>query len=189
MVVTTTVMDAGAKKWLQRTAAKNMWRCPRWYAVDDLIADGLMIWCRVVKKYEQDAGENLSRAHLMALFKTSFNNHLIWLSSKATKDRPTVSIHDIAPAIKEDECFDDWASIDMPSDMSDVAMMVAEAPALLKPLLNKLTTAISLPQLNKPYSVNRNGTRETLNDRLCNLVGLSPNIDLTTPLKNFLLNR
>lgn len=72
------IMDEGAAAWLQRTAAKNLWRVPDYYELDDLVSDGMECWVKVTQRYSNVK----SAAHLMALFKTTFTNHVHDLARK-----------------------------------------------------------------------------------------------------------
>lgn len=181
-----TSMDDGAHAWLITVAADHFWRVPKWYEFDDLIQDGYTCWYRCVQKYETDTGRVRSRAHLMRLFKTSFLNHIHDLSKNCTVARCEVLVEDIAP--QDDSLFADaWDALGVPSDLSDYRRMIAEAPAKLRPLLEALMITSPSPSLRARYRVNPDGTRDTLNRRLCRLIKADPSTrDLVFELRTFL---
>jgi hypothetical protein len=63
------------------------------------------------------------------------------------------------------------------------------APREVKTVLKYLHSDIGQRTWRAPYKVRKDGTRQTLNDRLCRLVGLNPDeVDLPVTVQNFLTN-
>lgn len=73
-------MDSGAVGWLIRTAERNYWRVEGYCTQADLVQDGYFCYLKIAERYR---GKN--KAHVMALFKTAFNNHLHDLSNARRK--------------------------------------------------------------------------------------------------------
>lgn len=187
-----TSMDEGACAWLVTVCADHFWRVPHWYEFDDLLCDGLECWYRVVAHYETKPKRVRNRAHLMRLFKTTFLNHIHKLSKQKTRNRVEVLVGDVVPdqPYTRHDDHDVWDRISRPRDIGEYNRVVAEAPEFLKPLLRALLVDAPAPYLRALYRRRGNGTRETLNERLCKIAGYDPTeIDLVGELRMFLRTR
>lgn len=179
-----TTMDQGARAWMLLTVKKNYWRVAHWYGYDDLVQDGFMCWARVVHRYETEKGRVRSRRHLMQLFKTTFSNHIHDLSKQWTKSPHEDKILDVIASPSEGESFD---GLECEGDACAFERLLAEAPQSLRPLLAALLRDGPSKTLRAAYRVRRDGTRETINERLCRLIGANPHdYDYATALRSFL---
>lgn len=180
-----TDMDATARGWMINTAKSNYWRVASWYEFDDLVQDGCLCWQFIVDHYERKPGRIRRRAHLMALFKTAYLNFIHGLAKRRTKASDEVHVASLYPRL---DVPDDilWDHYIMVEDDLDHARLVTEAPPMLRAILGKLDAG-RCAALRSLYRVFADGTRETLNDRLCRLAGVDPDaFDLATQLKAYL---
>lgn len=163
-------MDQGAELWMYKTAKKNFWRVSGLCDFDDLVQEGHYCYALIRKKYPDVS----DAAHLMRLFQTTFINHIHWLSNTATKQgvRLGATREDALP--KEELCSD-----------AEMFRLIAEAPAAVGALLKNV---ISDPKkLKALYRTRLDGTRETMNERFCAIVGVDPkDHDLRGALYNYL---
>lgn len=177
-----TEMDRGARAWLVTVAADHYWRVAAWYEFDDLIQDGYMCWYRVVAKYESAPDRVRSLPHLMRLFKITFLNHIHTLS----KNKTVASIEVKADDVVREPTWDVWSKIAPPRNIDDLALLIADAPAILQPVLAMLYCGIIPSVLRATCRVRDDGSRQTLNDKLCRAIGADPDTDLVTELRSFL---
>ena len=152
-------MDGGAKGWLVNYARANYWRVSTWYELDDLVQDGLLTYTRIVQRY----GHVKDRRHIMGLFKRAYVNHIHDLAKKKTRTSPEIRESDLGAPIDQTS-----ASLYATPDTSPVL-------ATLPPIVRKAIVAIQTsPELREAYRRNANGTRETTHERLCRVLGVSP---------------
>lgn len=154
-------LDDGAINWMKRNAAKQYWRVAPWINLDDLIQDGYLCWFIVRSKYPYVE----SRANRMALFKRVFNNHLHNLANAKTRHP------EIAFAQAELDAKLDGESC----ELAEMMTMIAEAPVKVRKLLKKLIADPTC--LRDTYRKDDGLIRETLNERLCRLAGLNPQLN------------
>jgi hypothetical protein len=123
----------------------------------------------------------------MRLFKTSYLNHLHDLSKACTIARREVLAEDQLPLI-DDTDDDVWTRLGLDADLNEFGRVIAEAPSMLQGLLRALLRdGNALPRLRALYRIYRDGTRDTLNARLCRTVGINPDdADLAGELKAYL---
>lgn len=179
-------MDDGAKGWLFRTARKNFWRVADWYDIDDLIQDGYMCYYRVLDRY-QDVHD---KPHVMRLFQVTYINHIHDLSKKKTKqlDVPlSATLHLHAHLNSHDRDY----SHEYDKVCADAGMIEVPPSCPVSGILGKLLAALNsedeIIKLQSPFRVRLDGTRETLNDRLCALIGIDPdNAHLASMLRSYL---
>ncbi len=168
-------IDAGARGWLLATAKNNYWRIASWYDLDDLIQDGFLVWYKVVNHY---AWRPRGRAHIMALFKTAYVNHIHDLSKHRSR------LHEQPISV----LIDGWTMDDLdqflpPED--GIETSVANAPPMLQPLLRQLFECD--PRKLRSLYRWRGSKRETTNERFCRLVGYNPSdINLVGLLYDYL---
>lgn len=181
-------MDQGARLWLYKTARRNYWRIAAWYEFDDLIQDGCVCYANVVKKYQTDRNRVRRRQHIMHLFKVSFVNHMHDLAKRRTKCAAEVKILDVKSSYQNE--FNAWGDLQTDADdgdLFDFERLIAEAPSAIQPLLDKLIHGDCARTLRAAYRVRSTGARETINERLCRLVGVDPGShDLATALRSYL---
>jgi hypothetical protein len=144
--------DIIARRWLAKTARKNLWRVAAFYDLDDLISEGLLCWQIIICKYPKVD----ERKHLMALFQRTYINRLHQLAKK--RSRQVEEVHCEPP--------------DRSDDDSEMVRLVYSAPEALRKCLLVILDNPAL--LQRPQRVRRNGTRETLNEYLCSFVKVDP---------------
>jgi hypothetical protein len=175
-----TAMDRGARAWLVVVAADNYWRVASWYELDDLVQDGHMIWARIVRKYEREPGRVRAIGHLMRLFRTAYLNHIHDLSKRRTRNIAEVKAGDLIAT------GDPWDLLPCLCSAAELDRFVAEAPDMIKRVLLSLFEADGRV-LRALYRVAHDGVRETLNMRLCRLVGVDhEEVDLVCALRTYL---
>lgn len=174
--------DAGVRGWIYNTARKNYWRVPPWYDLDDLVQDGYWHYARIVTRYS----DVKSRAHMMALFKRTYLNHINDLSKKATK-YPQINAGDLverSPGLFSENAF--WDCIMWDEGNMDWAGLAAMAPEPIRDVFRLLSSDDGIRRLRSHYRIRRDGTRETFNERLCRLIGIEPTFDLAGALRSYL---
>lgn len=150
--------------WIVETSKKNHWRVASWYELRDLIQDGYMVYARCNETYAHIR----KQSHFMALFKTSFKNHIHNLAKlkSRTVDFPiSLFVVDDTP---------DWTALDVLAgpqpEEATFRVLLTQLPTELKALLLILAKdARNIPKLRR-----ENRTRETLNEYLCRLIGRNP---------------
>ena len=152
-------MDAGARNWLQKFARKHYWRVAAWVDYDDLIQDGYVEYCEVLKRYPQAT----EASHKMRLFQLCFRSRIEDLVRANTKQ-----VDDARSDIVE--VYESPAMI-VP-DMSNLHALLIKAPKDIKDALALMLDEKAREELVKPFVKYDNGRRETLNDRFCRLLGL-----------------
>lgn len=150
------------------TAKQNYWRVAEWYEFEDLIQDGFMVFHRIVNRYENVK----TPKHIMALFKTSFTNHIHDLAKKRTQQQAE-QIESTLATVLADVLTDAF----IPPDTS---VTVASLPPVFRALIKLLES--NDPRLHRPYRY-RPDHRETANERLCRLLGLD---NCPIPLRSML---
>lgn len=154
--------DEGATKWMMAYSKRHYWRVAAWMDFDDLIQDGYYAWCEVCHRYPSAVN---NPAHIMSLFKLCFADKITDLSRSRTKQQDDAR-SDLV------EVFD-GESVVMP-DPSNFNLLLTKAPKLVKDVIDILTSDKNKEQFNKPYEKQPSGRRETLNDRICTILGLDP---------------
>lgn len=168
--------DEGAVRWLHSYARKNFWRVAAYMDYDDLIQDGYYAWVEVCWRYPL-AVANPNRAHLMSLFKLCFSNKVTDLSRVRTKQ-----VDDARSDIVE--IYDGEAVLTF--DPFDLQTLINKAPQVIKDALALFAKDDTRKEIQKPFAKYDNGRRETLNDRLCKLLGKDPNtIDVAGQLRSY----
>lgn len=143
-------MDDGARLWLFKHAKKNFWRVPAYYTMTDLIQDGYMVYYRTLDIY---AGVK-DRPGIMALFRTSFLNHIHNLSKKKRKSVPEVKL------------TPDMLSLAVDHGCEGVSTLVSSMPLPVRRFIQALDTEQGRKKLCKKYRVGKRG-RQTTNERWC----------------------
>jgi hypothetical protein len=173
ITMTTQFMDAGARNWLFRHANKNHWRVAAWMDLDDLIQEGYIEYCEVLKRYPQA----VEASHKMRLFQLCFRSKIEDLVRANTKQ-----VDDARSDILE---IYDGDAILVP-DFSNLHALLIKAPQVIKDALTLLADDKQREELVKPFTRYDNGRRETLNERMCKLLNIdSSKVDVVGQMKNY----
>lgn len=182
-------MDDGARGWLVKTATKNFWRVARWYDLDDLIQDGFVCYYKVMLKYPTA----IDAPHRMALFKRTYTNYIHDLSTSRTKSVAEFLASDLTPQDAEGGERSEMIAASIPcphSDMVSVGAILATAPERVRRVLALFADDEDRVALRSAYRLRRIGkrlVRETLNERLCRILGYDPaETDLVGEVHRFL---
>ena len=169
----TDFMDDGARRWLYKHAKKNYWRVAAWIEFDDLIQEGMVEYCEVLKRYPQA----IEASHKMRLFQLCFRSKIEDLVRANTKQ-----VDDARSDIVE--IYESPAMI-IP-DFSNLHALLIKAPQLIKEALTLLTDDKAREELVKPFEKYDNGRRETLNERFCVLLNKDPKkVDVVTQMRMY----
>ena len=165
-------MDKTAEKWLTSYAYKNLWRVTGLsYDLDDLIQDGQMCAAKIKQRYPKVTEPR----HFMALLQITFCNHVTNLAKARSRYRNMRDILAVDAALPDAEVCSDAALL----------TLCAEAPEQIGRAIRGLVQADG-KQLRARYRVRSNGTRETVNERLCRLAGIELQPGLLTSLHEYL---
>lgn len=165
-------MDQGAKNWLFKYARKQYWRVAAWVDFDDLIQDGYVEYCEVLKRYPQA----VEPSHKMRLFQLCFRSRIEDLVRANTKQ-----VDDARSDIVE--VYDSPAMI-VP-DMSNLQALLIKAPKEIKAALALMLDEKAREELVKPFAKYENGRRETLNDRFTRLLGIDNKTDIVGSMRSY----
>jgi hypothetical protein len=174
MQVASGYVDAGVRGWVFKTIKANYWRVSHYYEFEDLVQDSFIVWKRICDRYP-DVKET---KHRMALFKTAFRNHIHDLSKKRTKYIECCMLEsDLGTAVNVLR-----EEVDGSQD-PNIGLLVSQLPEKLQTLLSRLYSE----KRKHPYRRRLDGTRETINERLCRLAGLDPEArDVETAIHTYL---
>lgn len=168
-----TNMDQGVRGWIFKTARENMWRVSSHIELSDLMQDGFLIWLKVCGRYPSVT----ETKHRMALFKTSFTNHIHDLSKKRTR-------LDLVPEADLDTPMASMLEGEDPTSDPDFVFIIKQLPPALARVLGRMIASDS------PYRLRLDHTRETTNERLCRFAGLDPSKrDIHTAVLQYLGGR
>lgn len=157
-------MDFGARVWMRRLAAKQFWRVASWYELEDLIQDGHIHWWRIVERYP-----DVTDAHRMSLFKTTFQNHIHNLAKHKTRC-PEVTVTVLAG---NEDHSDFWERLVVEDfDFANCNLLIAKAPEPVQKFMRLMASEDGPRHMRALYRKRRGGGRETTNDRLCRLLGI-----------------
>lgn len=155
----TILPDEGARKWLFKYAKKNYWRVAQWIDFDDLIQDGYVEYYEVLKRYPSAT----EPAHIMQLFKLCFCSKLEDLVRANTKQ-----VDDARSDLVE--VYE--SPLMVVPDSSVFTALVVKAPQLVRDTIALLADEKNRDVLSAPFKRYDNGRRETLNERVCSMLGL-----------------
>lgn len=176
-------IDQGASNWIIKTARKNHWRVQSWMDISDLIQDGYLCWYMVVERY-QDRVENLD--HMMKLFMRVYTNHLHDLASRRSRLSEQCFVDFLRPDQTDSFLIERLMPAGEESD-AELRLMLDKAPPNVKATLDLFSTEDGRRKLQSKPRRQPNGVRETLNDRLCRLIGIDPTgVDLVGQVRDFL---
>jgi hypothetical protein len=161
-------IDAGVRGHIINTAKKNLWRVHTFIEIDDLVQDGFMCWMVVLRRY----GDR-DQKHLMALFQTTFRNHINQLANARTGN-PGALFQSSKP---------DPAKVVVDVDSAILPKLSVQPDQLcLPPQVRKLIEALENGKGRSLYRRRAGGRRETTNERFCRLIGLDPETNDITAL-------
>lgn len=162
-------LDRGMRGWIVNCAKKNLWRVPQWYDLDDLIQEGLLLYCKLNIRYAHVT----EPAHFMALLKISFITHIHSLSVVATNtpDR-VITAFDRSQYADVDDVLE--SAMTPEPETATVCLLVKQLP---KELAQLLTTLLNDGR-NLPIQKFADGTRETQNEYLTRIGNFPPGTDV-----------
>lgn len=173
-----TALDRGLELWLFKTARKNFWRVASYYEIEDLIADGYMVYAECRERYKDRVTE---RRHFAALFRTCFINHITDLANKRSRElnatvtegeapRDAVRVEIPAqPASDKTEEFEDLIPPVLPE--AEVAVLLQQAQGPVQLVLKLMYTDAGLNLLRE----NPQRPRESTNSYYCRVLGYDAN--------------
>lgn len=203
-------MEQTVYGWIIKTARKNIWRVNAWYDLEDLIQDGVMWYYMTEKRYSKTVK---SRSHMMALFKTSFQNYIHDLANPKRQRTPNeVTFSDLDGGGDGDLSVEDLVDIRAYRAFSigvasvDVGIVLVDAPERVRAALELLLSDEGAKKLRSAYRVRGANqvnndkverarsvrvrvlcVRETLNERLCRLLGYDPKtVNITKEIREYL---
>ena len=161
-------MGQVTRKWMIKTARKNLWRMSHWYDLDELIADGMLCWQIVESKYPKT-----NKPHRDSLFRTTFTNHIHRLANKKSIMVAETAV-DHPEALSNQECQE-----------AELRRFILENAT---PMLRHCLAAIlDKPELLAQAHIKHGKHRETTNEYLCRLAGINPGThDLGGELRHLL---
>ena len=173
-------MDASARKWLLKTSRRHYWRVAAWMEFEDLVQDGYYHWARLVNRYT----DVTDRPHLMQLFKRTFSNHIHDLSKKRTRT-PEQTLSTIPhEGIDDDEALDKFGS---EPELASFRTFISQGPKPVQDVIALFLHDDGCQAIRAQYRHRKDGTRETVNERLCRLCGYDPEaIDLAWLVRAYL---
>ena len=149
------LMDKSERGYLYKYARKNYWRVASWMDFDDFIQTGCLAYYETRKRYP----DAIDPKHIMALYKLVLRTHIENIVRVKSRQPDMVE----APGRIEN-----LVSV---SDTIVLSDLLRKAPSPIKEALLLFTDENKRAQLAKPYSRSK-GQRETLNQRICSLLGL-----------------
>ena len=165
--------DVGARRWLLKYVKKNFWRVAAWIDYDDLIQDGYVAYYETRMRYPTAT----EPAHIMWLFQLVFRSKIEDLV-RANTNQVDDARSDLVETIESPNMI-------IP-DFSNFHALLVKAPELIKEALSLLIDEQARNELTTPFVKHDNGRRETMNDRMCRLLGKDPNcIDIVGQLRTY----
>ena len=173
-------MDKGAEKWMHKTVHRQYWKVQGSYTdYDDLTQDGFLCWYIVADRYENVT----DRGHMMRLFQITFWNHITWLASR-DKDKEynkaKVTLSELVSNNNKDYS-EAWILDNILSSNGicplDLNQFIVESPEPARSVLRLLTSEHGPLILQIPLRRYLDGSRQTLNHRLCRRLNLDEGSD------------
>lgn len=184
-------LDQGLRIWIKKTAEKNFWRVCRWYDLDDLIQDGYMCYARTRTRYPDLIKPPLiygQKARFVSMFKRIYLNEIHDLANDRTKSISEIGLLDIVSDEKPSEQQGDTDPLELNAlavpEECTFAVMLSQAPAVVKMFLMAMETEEGR-QMMRGQLRKTSTHRETLNERLCKMIGCDPEaIDLEWEIRD-----
>jgi DNA-directed RNA polymerase specialized sigma24 family protein len=170
--MTNHTMDNGAKIWMWKYCKKNHWRVAAWVDFDDLIQEGYFAYYDTLRRYPTA----IEPQHIMSLFKLVLRSRIEDMVRKNSK-QVDAARSDIIEVYEGDAIvlFDSFV----------LQSLLTKAPQVIKDVLSLFADDKQREELAKPFVKYDNGRRESLNDRVCQLLGRDNNKDLVGQLKTY----
>jgi hypothetical protein len=183
-------MDQKTKSWLLGTCSKHYWRVAAYYDLDDLIQEGMLVYHRTEVRYNEEGRHaeqkrNKSHSYMVSTFKRSFINHIHDLANKRSRQPLELQIID-QPVPDDDVGRRNWLDYHGPStpETQTFCAMVSMAPLRIREVLALFNSDDNRKRLRAQYRIRPDGSRESLNERLCRLAGFDPEcVDLVRQLQ------
>ena len=168
--------------WICNFAKKNHYRVKSFMTKEDLLHECFDCLFDARRRYAERYKDDPKR--FTATVKLMCANTVPYLLTRNVRFK-TVPILDMCERHQEADFTDKLAG---PDEAQAIAMLIAEAPEILKPILRAYTDGgIAADHLAAPNRRRLDGTRMTLNERLCRIVGIDPSVrDIATELRNYL---
>lgn len=169
-------LDQGLERWIFKTATKNFWRVAGGYELEDLIQDGYVVWVTCRNRYRHV----MDKPHFMALFKTSYINHITDLANKRTK------LASIDCGMPDVELSVLNRMLGLEAEATTLATLLEHAPPLIKKAFALFCTESGRAKLAGEFE-RINGVRETTNQFLCRMLGADPaRVNVPQMMKQYL---
>ena len=169
--------DEGMQAWAKAKAHKEAWRVKGICDCEDLIQDAFLIYARCKNRYP-----DVEQRHLMALFKTSYSNHIHDLARQRMRHQEDLFCDLLADSDDEARTLDSILGTEQP--WGPVFAAVGGAKSVLGQLLTMLSSGPAVAALRAPLRTMSDGSKETLNDRWRGMLKLrSHTYDLCGELK------
>jgi hypothetical protein len=167
-------MDAGMRAWAVGYAKKNFWRVPEYLEFKDLLQFAEEAFYETRHRYP-DAVEP---AHVMSLFKLVYRSRIEDLARAATKQVDQAAGDIVA---------EDWRHFALQDfDTSELQIFSQQAPKEVRALLALMCKDEGREALRADPVRKDSGSRETLNERFCKLLGLDPSkVDVVRMTKDY----
>lgn len=169
-------LDEGLERWIHKTAAAQFWRVSGGYELEDLVQDGYLYWALCRERYRHVT----EKRHFMALFMTSYQNHITNLANARTKrGHVDCAVPDVEPSVLA-------RMIGVETEGATLATLLEHAPPVLKRAFGLFCTDAGRATLRQEFQ-RVNGVRETTNQFLCRLLGVDPTtVNLPKLMKDYL---
>lgn len=170
--------DTNAERWLKHYAVRNFWRVAPWLELDDIMQLGYEAYYETRSRYPTATEPK----HIQSLFQLVFRSRLEDVVRCYVKqvDEPD------SEKVEESEASFDATGLPWTksSGLLDIHALLIKAPEKVTKVVDLLVKEPGV--LSKPYEKDDSGRRETLNDRLCVLLGLDPkSVDLVKMTRNY----
>lgn len=184
------VMEESTRRWMIKQAVKHYWRISNYMEISDLIQDGHLHFQRLALRYP----DVKDKPQVMALFKRTFINHIHDISKKQSRQSADkveeLAARKIRKSKRPLKAFD-WEHLPLDSDSSDPELatfrvFLAKAPKPVQDVISLLIHDETRKAIRAQYRIRRDGTRETVNERLTRLIGLDPSIDVAGMVRSYL---
>lgn len=162
-------MDAIARGWLHKTAAKHYWRVCKWYDLADLVQDGYLTYYRIRERYDTATDAK----HVMSLFRVSYLNHITSLARLRRRRIDEINITDM---FEDGANFSEEFLFQAVCQSSDVPSQISVgdlSPEVVK-VIKTFDDPTALKKMRAPFRKGFDGKRETTNQRLCRMIGIDP---------------
>ncbi len=147
---------------------KNYWKVETLMPYEDAMSEAKLQFVRTLSRLEKRGCEIKNEKHLMSLFKTSWSNHFITLSNKATHERFVTTLAD---SDNQDMMIEQVIG-DL-GNMGELDILLHEAPSEIKQVLSMLINSPieTLEVIRDNFFTNKTKS----NNLLCALLGKNPN--------------